>query len=343
MRAYPAARRPTSPRSTSAGHPGVASRALTTTRNPARFWLISDDRSACAPARIHRAGRPRPPTATIHITGVFTLLTEPASHFHRPVNALTQTPRCPTQKPSAGTRAASARGGRARRLGTRRYPRLREAMPTGQWARYSPPPAFTPPHVAAAPAHRAAPQRASLEGLAFSDDGCTAWLAMEMAWDGARPTVQTAGGPVRITALTWPRARHSSSGLTPDAVPARADCPILGSQRRERNSGRWFAPPAGAGTRLQRGRRLWRPPVPRRPAQRQRHTGRTGTAARQPHPAAKTLLLDFATLGLATVDNLEGMTFTARCPAANGRWCWCLTTTSRRAKHAVAGPGLSAR
>ena len=196
-------------------------------------------------------------------------------------------------------------------------PRLREALPTGQSARNIPlPPAFAPTLL---PQRTGPRPNASLEGLAFSDDGCTAWLAMEMAWvqDGPRPTVQTAGGPVRITALDVATGQaQQQRAYTPDAVPRARRLPwgpevngvseiLADGPHHLLVLERDYSAGAGFGARLYR-------------ADLRSGSDTLGVQALQPGnhtPLQKTLLLDFATLGLATVDNLEGMTWAAPLPS----------------------------
>ena len=285
-----------------------------------QFWLISDDRSAHAPARIYTArwAPAQQPTQPPHITGVFTLLTEQGQPFPSPPQrtiSKAEVPDAEAIRWHAGrqrlwwtSEGDWARGG---------IPRLREALPTGQWARDIPlPPAFTP----TLQPQRTGPRlNASLEGLAFSDDGCTAWLAMEMAWvqDGPRPTVQTAGGPVRITALDVATGQaQQQRAYTPDAVPRARRLPwgpevngvseiLADGPHHLLVLERDYSAGAGFGARLYR-------------ADLRSGSDTLGVQALQPGnhtPLQKTLLLDFATLGLATVDNLEGMTWAAPLPS----------------------------
>lgn len=285
-----------------------------------QFWLISDDRSAHAPARIYTArwSPAQQPTQPPHITGVFTLLTEQGQPFpSSPQRTISkaEVPDAEAIRWHAGrqrlwwtSEGDWARGG---------IPRLRESLATGQWASDIPlPAAFTP---------KLQPQRtgprsnASLEGLAFSDDGCTAWLAMEMAWvqDGPRPGVQTSGGPVRITALDVATGQaQQQRAYTPDAVPRARRLPwgpevngvseiLADGPHHLLVLERDYSAGAGFGARLYR-------------ADLRSGSNTLGLPALQPGnhtPLQKTLLLDFATLGLTTVDNLEGMAWAAPLPS----------------------------
>lgn len=285
-----------------------------------QFWLISDDRSAHAPARIYTArwspaGQPTQPP---QITGVFTLLTEQGQPFPSP----RQRAGSPAEVPDAeairwhaghqrlwwASEGDPARGG---------IPRVHESQPTGQWARDIPLlQAFTP---AFQPQRTGPRSNASLEGLALSDDGCTAWLAMEMAWvqDGPRPTVQAAGGPVRITALDVGTGQAlQQHAYTPDAVPRARRLPwgpevngvseiLADGPHHLLVLERDYSAGAGFGARLYR-------------ADLRSGSDTLALPALQPGnhtPLQKTLLLDFAALGLATVDNLEGMTWAAPLPS----------------------------
>ena len=151
----------------------------------------------------------------------------------------------------------------------------------------------------------------TLEGLALTPDGRTAWLAMELPWhqDGPQATPDSGGAPVRITAMDiasgQPLRQIAYQG---DAVPQRRRLPgpqINGVSEILAHGPhhllvleRSYSAGAGFGARLYR------------------IDTRTGSdtlalEALTPanhRPAPKTLVADLAALGL-TPDNIEGMTW----------------------------------
>ena len=314
-----------------AGHPVGGISGIDYDAQSGQFWLISDDRSAHAPARIYTArwSPAQQPTQPPHITGVFTLLTEQGQPFPSPANALVQTPRCPTQKPFAGTRAASACGGRARATGhAAASPFARSTAHRAMGARYSPATGLRP----TLQPQRTGPRlNASLEGLAFLTTAAPpGW---RWKWPGCKmapaPPCRPLAGPCASPHWTWPRPGTAAAGLHPGRRSPRPPT-ALGprGQRRERNSAdgphhllvleRDYSAGAGFGARLYR-------------ADLRSGSNTLGVQAlqtRQPHPAAKTFFSTFATLGLATVDNLRRHDLGAPLPSGERCWCWCLTTTS---------------
>mgnify|MGYP001198535291 CR=1 FL=1 len=164
------------------------------------------------------------------------------------------------------------------------------------------------------PASGKGPRRnGTLEGLALSPDGQTAWLAMELPWrqDGDEATPESGGAPVRITAIDLATGRPLRQiAYQPDAVPQTRALPgpqingvseILadGPQHllvleRSYSAGRGFTA------------RLYRIDT------------RAGSdtlaldalTAANHHSAPKTLVADLAALGLRP-DNIEGMTWGA--------------------------------
>ena len=230
MRVSDCWRRPTSPPAPRCWAPrGAASRALTTTRNPA-----SSGSSATTALPMHlrastpRAGRPRSsPHSRPTSRASSRCSPSKASHFHRPVNALTQTPRCPTQKPFAGTRAASACGGRARATGhAAASPACANPWPPGNGraifrCQRPSPPSCSP----SAPARASTPAWKGWPFLTTAAPPGWRWK-----WPGYKmapaPPCRPLVGPCASPHWTWPQARHSSSGPTPRTpFPARAVCP----------------------------------------------------------------------------------------------------------------------
>ena len=158
---------------------------------------------------------------------------------------------------------------------------------------------------------------ATLEGLALSPDGRTAWLAMEGPWmqDGTRATPASGGAPVRITAIDV----HTGQALRqlayqPDPVPHAS--PMPGGYTTNGVSEILADGPdhllvleraytLGVGNSV----RLYRINV--------RPTGEAGhntlnlqaLAPGNHAPVSKTLVADLARLGLQQLDNIEGMTW----------------------------------
>lgn len=152
----------------------------------------------------------------------------------------------------------------------------------------------------------------TLEGLALTPDGRTAWLAMEGPWlqDGPRATPASGGAPVRITAVDLASGRTLRQiAYQPDPVPSTSPLPsgyttngvseILADGPHhllvlERSY------TLGAGNSV----RLYRIPVEGRDTLDLRALA-PGNHASVP----KTLIADFAHLGLKHVDNIEAMTW----------------------------------
>ena len=151
----------------------------------------------------------------------------------------------------------------------------------------------------------------TLEGLALTPDGRTAWLAMELPWhqDGPQATPDSGGAPVRIT------ARDSASGqplrqiaYQGDAVPQRRRLPgpqINGVSEILAHGPhhllvleRSYSAGAGFGARLYR--------IDTRAGSDTLTLDALTPANHRPVP--KTLVADLAALGL-TPDNIEGMTW----------------------------------
>ena len=151
----------------------------------------------------------------------------------------------------------------------------------------------------------------TLEGLALTPDGRTAWLAMELPWhqDGPQATPDSGGAPVRITAMDiasgQPLRQIAYQG---DAVPQRRRLP--GPQINGVSEILAHGPhhllvlersySAGAGF----GARLYRIDT-RAGSDTLTLDALTPTNHR---PVPKTLVADLAALGL-TPDNIEGMTW----------------------------------
>jgi hypothetical protein len=187
-------------------------------------------------------------------------------------------------------------------------PTLREATAEGRYVR-----AFTVP-----PALRfgATPGRGprnnlTFEGLALTPDARGAWVSMENALeqDGPMPTVEASGGPCRFTLFDVASGQAVRQiAYVPDAIPARPIPPaafsdngvseiLMADASRLLVLERAFM--MGRGLSL----RLYEIDV-----REGSDTLALDTLTPANHrPARKTLLADFAQLGLARLDNTEGM------------------------------------
>ena len=160
----------------------------------------------------------------------------------------------------------------------------------------------------------------AFEGMTLTPDGKAFWVSMESARfeDGADPTVDTAGGPLRITLF------HANSGTAirqiayiPDAIPLKP------TEKGEADNGvpeilmldqfrmlvleRSYSPGPGNSLRLylidtRDGSDVLALPVLRE-----------GNYT----PAAKRLIINFDSLKLKKLDNTEGMSFGPRLPNGN--------------------------
>ena len=187
-------------------------------------------------------------------------------------------------------------------------PQLRESRLDGRPVRdIALPASFSP----ATQPRRGPRGNGTLEGLALTPDGRTAWLAMELPWhqDGPQATPDSGGAPVRITAMDiasgQPLRQIAYQG---DAVPQRRRLP--GPQINGVSEILAHGPhhllvlersySAGAGF----GARLYRIDT-RAGSDTLALDALTPTNHR---PVPKTLVADLAALGL-TPDNIEGMTW----------------------------------
>jgi hypothetical protein len=174
---------------------------------------------------------------------------------------------------------------------------------------------------------RAGPRdNATLEGLTLSPDGRTAWLAMEGPWlqDGPRATPSSGGAPVRITAIDV----HTGQALRqlayqPDPVPHAS--PMPGGYTTNGVSEILADGPdhllvleraytLGVGNSV----RLYRINVRPLAAPGHNTLDVQALAPGNHTPVAKTLVADFAQLGLQQLDNIEGMTWGPPLPGAAG-------------------------
>ncbi len=278
-----------------------------------RYLLVSDDRATHDPARVYTARlrygatRLEPP----EFTGVTFLLHASGQRFgpaHRPLDGVDVPDAEAVRWLPGGTAFLwTSEGDFARGFG----PQLR-ASRWGDGAAlrdYALPESFTP-----APRERQGPRaNGTLEGLALAPGGQTAWLAMELPWwqDGPLPTPAAPGGPVRFTALDVASgAALRQIAYQPDAVPHARRLPVgpqmVGVSEILADGPHHLlvlerAYSAGAGFHV----RLYR--IDTRDG-----SDTLALPALAPgayRPAAKTLVADFAQLGLGRVDNIEGMTW----------------------------------
>ncbi|MBA2675105.1 esterase-like activity of phytase family protein [Ramlibacter sp.] len=276
--------------------------------DPARgSWVaLSDDRSELGPARFYTLSIGIGPDAlAVQLRGVHLLRqadgsTYPARHQGGDV----PDPEGMRLLPS-GNLLWSSEGDIARGLS----PALREIQADGSHVRDF----ALPPMLRARPAaDKSGPRNnLALEGLALTPDGRGAWAAMENALqqDGPIPTAEAPGGPCRITLFDVAGGTPLRQlAYVPDAIPARAIPPgafadngvseiLMADADRMLVLERAFM--MGRGFSL----RLYQVDV---------REGSDTLAVPQlapgnHRPAPKTLLADFAQLGLARLDNLEGM------------------------------------
>ena len=187
-------------------------------------------------------------------------------------------------------------------------PQLRESRLDGRPVRdIALPASFSP----ATQPRRGPRGNGTLEGLALTPDGRTAWLAMELPWhqDGPQATPDSGGAPVRITAMDiasgQPLRQIAYQG---DAVPQRRRLPgpqINGVSEILAHGPhhllvleRSYSAGAGFGARLYR--------IDTRAGSDTLTLDALTPANHRPVP--KTLVADLAALGL-TPDNIEGMTW----------------------------------
>lgn len=187
-------------------------------------------------------------------------------------------------------------------------PQLRAARADGSPVRALPLPAsFTP-------TKKHGPRRnGTLEGLALTPDGHSAWLAMELPWkqDGDEATPANGGAPVRITQIDIASGRPLRQiAYQPDAVPRtrRLPGPQINGVSEILADGphhllvleRDYSAGAGFGARLYR--------IDTRMGS---DTLALDALTPANHSVApKTLVADLAALGI-TPDNIEGMTWGA--------------------------------
>lgn len=163
----------------------------------------------------------------------------------------------------------------------------------------------------------------TLEGLALTPDGRTAWAAMEgpLQQDGPEPGVRRLGGPCRFTAFDVASGRAQRQvAYQPDAVPM---APVVPGGYASNGVSEVLMADASRMLVLERayilgkGNSLRLYEIDTAAA-----SDTLGLPRLEPgtyRPAAKRLVADFAGLGLARLDNTEGMAWGPRLPG--GRRC----------------------
>ena len=285
------------------------------------FLLVSDDRSVHGPARFY-AARMRYDASGLHsvwLSDMRPLL----SHEQQPYANAQQASKemaVPDAEalrviPRSGHVLWTSEGDFSRGFG----PALHEMRRDGSWVRSWPLPdnLQLPTHRQNA-AKRGPRNGFTLEGMSFSPDARLVWLSMEGAlWqDGPMPTASHAGAPVRMTALeAQTREPVRQIAYQPDALPASVQ---MLPQRAVNGVSEILADGPDHLLVLERsfslgegwGARLYRISL--------RADGPNAATDVLQMPellpgsyrvASKTLVLDFAQLGLRSVDNIEGMTW----------------------------------
>ncbi|MDF1484973.1 esterase-like activity of phytase family protein [Ramlibacter sp. H39-3-26] len=187
-------------------------------------------------------------------------------------------------------------------------PALRESAPDGTLLRTFGLPAMFAPDRAG---RRGPRDNKGFEGLALTPDGRHAWLAMEgaLVQDGPLPAVGVPGGPCRLTCVDLQSGRALRQiAYMPDAVP---HAPVLPGGMADNGISEVLMLDAHAMLVLERSYALGRGVSLRLYRIDTREAGDVlGVDALAPgnhRPAAKTLVADFATLGLPQIDNTEGL------------------------------------
>lgn len=273
-----------------------------------RYLLISDDRSVHQPARAYTA-RLRYSShqlAPPELTGVIPLRHESGQPFasaHRPQPGMDVPDAEAVRWLAGGQRFLwTSEGDFARGFG----PRLRESEADGMPVRDIALPAGFAPGGGKGPRANGA-----LEGLALTECGHTVWLAMEAPWrqDGPLPTPTLPGGAVRFTAIDVDSGRALRQiAYQPDAVPHARRLPwgpqlngvseiLADGPHHLLVLERAYSAGAGYAARLYR--------IDTRDGSDTLALDRLAPGNHRAVP--KTLVADFAALGVAPLDNLEGM------------------------------------
>ncbi len=281
-----------------------------------QFYLLSDDRSDLSPARFYTAKIAITDTQikVPQVTSVVTLKRPDGSVFGNKQTGAKDIPDPESIRYRADTDTLFWTSEGDKKLGI--DPSVREIKLDGTFIREMP----TLPMFRMQPGDSGPRDNLTFEGMTLTPDGKAFWVSMESARfeDGLEPTVDTAGGPLRITLY------HANSGnairqiaYIPDAIPlkptARGEADngvpeiLMLDQFRMLVLERSYSPGPGNSLRVylidtRDGSDVLNVPV--------LHEGNYT-------PAAKRLLINFDSLKLKKLDNTEGMTFGPRLPSGN--------------------------
>jgi len=280
--------------------------------------LISDDRSDLAPVRYYTARWPQPQAAQPEPAGVVQLQRPgggPWPDRRHAVSGLpVPDPEAIRLRPSTGTLLWTSEGDIARGFG----PALYESARDGRFLReFALPAMFTPD-----PAQRRGPRdNLTFEGIGLTPDGRFAWLSMENALiqDGPIPTTHATGGPCRFTQVDLETGQATRQiAYVPDAIPLRPLVPgtyadngvsevLMLDAHRMLVLERAYATGTGNSLRLYE--------IDTRAASDALQVD--ALALGNHKPVTKTLVADFAALGLSRLDNTEGMCWGPPLPNGN--------------------------
>ncbi|WP_309954440.1 MULTISPECIES: esterase-like activity of phytase family protein [Variovorax] len=272
------------------------------------YLLLSDDRSDLNPARFYTATWPAPWLKPPEPKDVVQLQRTggapwPARRRAEPGTAIPD-PESLRLRPDTGTLLWVSEGDVVRGFGPALYESTRDGLLLREFAL---PAMFTPD-----PAQQRGPRdNLGFEGLALTPDGQSAWLAMENALiqDGPVPTTRAAGGPCRLTQVNLQTGQAIRQiAYVPDAVPLR---PLIPGSHADNgvsevlmlDSDRMLVLERAYATGSGNSLRLYE--INTRGATDVLTTDVLATGNH--HPAEKTLIADFAGLGLSRLDNTEGM------------------------------------
>lgn len=272
------------------------------------YLLICDDRSDLAPVRFYTARWPAPWATAPEPTGVVVLQRPGGGPWPSRREALpglpVPDPESLRLRPGTGTLLWASEGDVARGFG----PAFCESARDGRFLREFDLPAMFKPDPAR---RRGARDNLAFEGVAPTPDGRHAWLAMENALvqDGPIPTPSTPGGPCRFTQVDLDTGRTVRQiAYVPDAIPLRPL--ILGtyadngvSEVLMLDAHRMLVLERAYATGRGNSLRLYE--IDTRAADDVLPID--ALAPGNHSPVAKTLIADFATLGLSRLDNTEGM------------------------------------
>ena len=280
------------------------------------YVLVSDDRSQLNPARFYTARIPLTATGlgTPALHSVTPLLRADGSHFPSSRRAK---PHEEVPDPEAirwlpgGNLLWTSEGAVTRGMG----PALHESQADGRWVRNITLPALFDANLGGGTGPR---DNQALEGLALTPDGRNAWLAMEDALiqDGLPPRIGAAGGPCRITAVDVASGRALRQiAYVPDPIPAQGLLPgvIPPTVYADNGISEVLMQDAHQMLVLERayvmgqGNSLRLYHIDTRAGSDTLALPQLTAGNHQPAP--KTLVADFATLGLSRLDNTEGMTW----------------------------------